>query len=199
MAKFIQLTSFWLLTLTFLQGMPVRARALTAERLRCEYLANPIGMDETRPRLSWMVTSDQRGQKQIAYHILVAGDPEALNQHRGDLWDSGKVVGSQTVNIVYDGKPLGSRQRCYLEGQSVGQGRQSLGVERARTLVHGSAHERGVERAVYQLSGHHTGVQGYKIPVSAPVPASIGRSLPPGNPFAGPRSTPRRSAFTSCT
>ena len=37
--------------------------------LRCEYLQDPLGIDETQPRLSWRVESDQRGQKQTAYRV----------------------------------------------------------------------------------------------------------------------------------
>ena len=42
-------------------------------QLRCEYLENPLGIDATQPRLSWIVESNERGQKQTAYQIIVAG------------------------------------------------------------------------------------------------------------------------------
>ncbi|MHB8902711.1 MAG: family 78 glycoside hydrolase catalytic domain, partial [Thermoguttaceae bacterium] len=88
------------------------AGALKVERLRCEYLADPLGIDETAPRLSWIVTSDQRGQRQTAYRILVAGSEESLVADRGDLWDSGRVESGETVNVVYAGRALASRQKC---------------------------------------------------------------------------------------
>ena len=50
---------------------------------------------------------------QSAYQILVAGSKEALASGIGDLWDSGKVESSKTAQVVYEGKPLRSRQRCY--------------------------------------------------------------------------------------
>lgn len=81
--------------------------------LRCEYLANPLGIDEGRPRLSWQVTSAERGQRQTAYQIVVASEEATLKKGHGDLWDSGRVASEETVNVVYAGKPLGSRQRCY--------------------------------------------------------------------------------------
>ena len=31
--------------------------------LRCEYFANPLGIDATQPRLSWVMESDQRGER----------------------------------------------------------------------------------------------------------------------------------------
>ncbi len=86
---------------------------LTPVQLRCEYLVNPLGMDEQHPRLSWLVESSQRGQRQTAYQILVASDEGLLRKDRGDLWDTRKVAGDETTGIVYGGKALASQQRCF--------------------------------------------------------------------------------------
>ncbi len=86
---------------------------LIPSSLRCEYLENPVGLDELKPRLTWVVSSEERGQHQTAYHILVAGTPEKLAAGEGDLWDSGKVKSDQTVNVVYAGNLLTSRMRCH--------------------------------------------------------------------------------------
>lgn len=87
--------------------------ATTVGRLRCEYLDNPLGIDTTRPRLSWELASDERGQSQSAYRVLVASTPEKLAQGEGDLWDSGKVASGETAQVEYGGKALTSRQGCY--------------------------------------------------------------------------------------
>jgi alpha-L-rhamnosidase len=55
----------------------------------------------------------QRGLKQTAYQILVASSEELLKQDKGDLWDSGKVMSDQSVNVEYAGKSLTSNQRCF--------------------------------------------------------------------------------------
>lgn len=81
--------------------------------LRCEMLSNPLGVDVPRPRLSWKLESQERDQMQTAYHILVASAPETLAQNRGNLWDSGKVLSSQSVWISYQGIPLSSGMGCY--------------------------------------------------------------------------------------
>ncbi len=86
---------------------------LQVENLRCEYRVNPVGMDVVEPRLSWTLASDQRGQKQTAYHILVASSVETLDRDAGDLWDSGKVVSDATLHVAYAGKPLRSRMRAW--------------------------------------------------------------------------------------
>ncbi|MDB4055275.1 glycoside hydrolase family 78 protein [Akkermansiaceae bacterium] len=81
--------------------------------LRCEYHNNPLGIDITSPRLSWISQSDNRGWKQSAYQILVASSQENLDQDRGDLWDSGKTQAGQSIQIPYAGKPLLSHGQCF--------------------------------------------------------------------------------------
>ena len=86
---------------------------LSAARLRCEALTNPLAVAHPRPRLSWIVQSDQRNQRQTAYQILAASSPGLLTQNRGDLWDSGKVFSDETINIEYNGRSLTPTQRCW--------------------------------------------------------------------------------------
>lgn len=86
---------------------------LVADRLRCEYLVDPLGIDVRQPRLSWALTCQQRCQKQTAFQVLVASSPELLGQDKGDLWDSGRVVSDQSVHVVYSGRPLDSRVQCH--------------------------------------------------------------------------------------
>ena len=87
--------------------------ALLPVELRCEYHPNPLGIDEAQPRLTWRVESPERGQKQTAHQVLVASSEDALSKNNGDLWDSGKVAGGETANVVYAGKPLASRTQCF--------------------------------------------------------------------------------------
>lgn len=81
--------------------------------LRTEYAQHPLGLDVTRPRLSWILTSEDRGQVQTAYRVLIASDPARLASGDGDIWDSGKVASDQSVNVPYQGPPLSSKARYY--------------------------------------------------------------------------------------
>ena len=95
---------------------PASNPALTPDRLRCEYLANPLGIDTTLPRLSWKlraVDPEARRLRQTAYQVQVASSPEVLVAGDADLWDSGKVDSDETIGIVYAGKKLESRSRCH--------------------------------------------------------------------------------------
>ena len=96
-------------------------------RLRCEYLTNPLGMDERLPRLSWEIgalDAQSRGLKQTAWQILVASSEELLKQNRGDLWDSGRVESGESTHVVYAGAPLRSRLRCHWKVRVWDQRRQ---------------------------------------------------------------------------
>ncbi|CAN5400315.1 family 78 glycoside hydrolase catalytic domain [soil metagenome] len=94
-------------------GLPLSALAMTPAKLRCEYLMNPLGIGETKPRLSWIVESPVRGDVQTAYRVRVASSPKMLAKGQGDLWDSGAVASGETVGVEYGGKPLGSRQQAW--------------------------------------------------------------------------------------
>ena len=81
--------------------------------LRCEYLVNPLGIDVTNPRLSWMLESAERCTTQTAFRVLVSSSEDVLAHDQGDLWDSGRIESDQSIHIVYAGAPLTSRLRCF--------------------------------------------------------------------------------------
>jgi alpha-L-rhamnosidase len=78
--------------------------------LRCEYLAEPLGLDERLPRLSWRLEDARAGARQTAWQVVAASTPELLEQ-KPDLWDSGRVLGDTCLDIVWAGRRLTSRQR----------------------------------------------------------------------------------------
>src|SRR4051812_45937461 len=86
---------------------------LFAHDLRCEYRTASVGIDNPRPRLSWILSSDVRGQRQSAYQVLVSSSADWLAADQGDLWDSGKRLSDESVQIAYAGKALASRQACF--------------------------------------------------------------------------------------
>ncbi len=86
---------------------------VSIDKPRCEYQIDPLGIGVAKPRLSWILQSPERGEKQTAYQVLVASSPEILAKEQGDLWDSGRVDGDQTIHVPYAGKPLRSRMQCF--------------------------------------------------------------------------------------
>jgi alpha-L-rhamnosidase len=93
-------------------GAPNALAAAVAD-LRCEYLVDPEGIDAQPPRVSWILESTARGEKQIAYQILAASTADNLNHDRGDLWDSGRVESDQSTLVSYAGRPLDSFDECF--------------------------------------------------------------------------------------
>jgi len=87
--------------------------SLAAFNLKCENLLNPLGIEFPAPQLSWQLKAASRNQKQSAYQIVASDNEADLNHDKGSLWDSGKILSDQTVNIPYQGKPLISRLVVY--------------------------------------------------------------------------------------
>ena len=83
--------------------------------LRCEYQADPIGIDNRTPMLSWLFHSsnpDARGLKQSAYHILVASSKKYLDKEQGDMWDSG-IIRSDKNQVIYEGISFKSQETFF--------------------------------------------------------------------------------------
>src|SRR5271166_1871910 len=94
--------------------------AFRPEQLRCEYRANPQGIDSTEPRLSWLLTptnAKARGLHQTAYRVLVASTAAALAANTADLWDSGKVASAASIHVAYAGRQLNSGAAAYWKVQ----------------------------------------------------------------------------------
>ena len=87
------------------------AAALVPAGLRTEAQTDPPAIQTAQPRLSWVpraAAAQDTGKAQSAYRILAASSAAILAQDRGDLWDTGKVVSSRTIEIPYSGQPLHS-------------------------------------------------------------------------------------------
>ena len=72
---------------------------IKATNLKCEYLADPLGIDITAPRLFW---NAEGAEKQSAYRVVAYTDGATM-------WDSGKVVTSK-MNTQFP-VPFSARQR----------------------------------------------------------------------------------------
>ena len=71
---------------------------LNPVRLRTEYKQNPIGMDEKCPRFSYELNGNSKYQ--TAYRILVE------DEQGSQMWDSGFVQDSRSLQIEYKGATL---------------------------------------------------------------------------------------------
>lgn len=91
--------------------------SLMAAALRVDTLTDPIGLGDSSPSLSWSFSSEEHSGSpdahQTAYEIRVASSLARLEHP--DLWDSGKVLSSDTEDIAYGGAPLRSREDAVWE------------------------------------------------------------------------------------
>lgn len=94
-----------------------RTAAIRPDRLRCESIENPLGVEQINPRLSWVLDSAARDQRQSAYRVLVSSTDRGLKRGEADLWDSGVVQSRATAHIEYAGRPLAARDRCHWKVQ----------------------------------------------------------------------------------
>jgi alpha-L-rhamnosidase len=112
--KRILLMFFFFLSMAFAENKIDRGeKYFNVIDLKCEYAADPIGIDIQNPQLSWRIESEKRGILQTAYQVLVADSQTKLDQDIADVWNSGKIVSSKSAGILYKGKELESRKRYY--------------------------------------------------------------------------------------
>ncbi|AYY12568.1 alpha-L-rhamnosidase [Actinobacteria bacterium YIM 96077] len=89
---------------------PQEAPQLTPFGLMCDHRVTPLGIDEPRPRLSWKLASDRRGDRQVGYRVVVMLPPDHLNGTGRVVWDTDWRDGDATA-VDYDGAPLQSSTR----------------------------------------------------------------------------------------
>ena len=107
----------------------------------CEYLNNPVGIDLAQPRFSWVIKSDVRGQKQTGYQILVADQPDLLDQDKADLWDSGRIYSDQSAHVRYAGSPLASHQTYYWKVRVWDKDKKPSAFSKIQTFITAFLHD----------------------------------------------------------
>ena len=73
--------------------------------LRVENMEQPLSIDTSMPRFSWLIQSDKQDVRQTAYQIVVSTD-------KGEVWNSGKVSSDQQLWVRYGGQPLKATIQC---------------------------------------------------------------------------------------
>jgi alpha-L-rhamnosidase len=99
-----------MVALVLLAGLAGAQAALSPVNMRCALRVNPLGIGDAALRLSWQLqgAGQLRGEMQSAYQIQAGSAAGAA-----DLWDSGKVTNSATLDVLYAGQPLTSGKKCF--------------------------------------------------------------------------------------
>jgi alpha-L-rhamnosidase len=100
-------------------GTGVGCRVVSAEtagpraaELKCEFQAEPLGVDTAQPRLSWIGLQKERGAIQSGYEVQVSTNPQELAKGTQTVFDSGRVQSSSEM-VVYAGEALSSNRDYY--------------------------------------------------------------------------------------
>ena len=81
---------------------------LKVAALKVEGRENLQGLESPHPRLSWRIEASSRGVVQTAYQILVASSLKNIQSNKGDVWNSGQVKSSKSLNVIYQGDSVKS-------------------------------------------------------------------------------------------
>ena len=106
------IAAVWTASIVLVSGVGTPGAPLTVKNLRCEYKADPIGMDVGKPRLSWELENQERSVLETSYEIRVAQSEADLAKGKL-LWDSGRQLSEASVQVEYGGPALESRRIYY--------------------------------------------------------------------------------------
>lgn len=82
------------------------------KNLKCNYKINPIGIGHGKIYLSWEIYSLKENTYQTAYQIEASNSLENL-LNKKVIWTSGKISSDSSINVVYKGPEIKSRERIY--------------------------------------------------------------------------------------
>ncbi|MEI3106707.1 MAG: hypothetical protein V8T16_14740 [Parabacteroides merdae] len=115
---------YYCLLLSFLWGFVFFVSGqerISVCNLWCEYLEDPVAVENEKPLLVWQLQSSGQAKSQTAYRILVASSPSLLAKGESGF------LGFRENNIFpfqpgrgFGGKPLDSRQSAFLESDGLG-------------------------------------------------------------------------------
>ena len=82
---------------------------MKVENLTVEYQKASLGLDKHAPRISWKLQDNRRNAGQSAYQIQVGRDEKFEDL----MWDTGKVLSEQSVQLSYGGPALEKFEKYY--------------------------------------------------------------------------------------
>jgi len=81
--------------------------------LRVDNQKTPLGIDDPAPHFSWQLHDPARGAMQTAYVVQVASSAGRLETDDADIWTSGRMESSESINIPYAGPALKPSTRYF--------------------------------------------------------------------------------------
>ncbi|MDQ3845354.1 MAG: family 78 glycoside hydrolase catalytic domain, partial [Bacteroidota bacterium] len=89
------------------------ASPLQPDQLTCEYIRNPLGISEQKPRFTWTLKATERNARQSAYEVIVSDNAMAVQRGKGTAWESSRIASGENIQVEYNGQPLKPFTRYY--------------------------------------------------------------------------------------
>ena len=124
---------------------PSGASAVRPDALRCEYRSNPLGIDETAPRLSWQVLAVKpRFARPRAERLPRARRLHRSRSARGQGRPVGYGQGARAISaqVEYPRQAARLRVEAFWQVQRVGPAGQASDWSETGALVHGAVSPR---------------------------------------------------------
>lgn len=148
--------SRWLCLLPVLLLSPLRADTMPSG-LMVDLLAHPerTTVADTAPEFTWIFKPGTRGENQRAYQIIVASSAAMAAAGIGNVWDSGKVTSSESVNVPFGGAALTRGSTYYWRVRTWGTaGSASSWSDTQAFTIESTAPQSGA-RSIYKASANN--------------------------------------------
>jgi len=122
-------------------ALPMAVHAANAPSgLLCDLLEHPeeVIITNTRPQFGWIYNPSFRNDSQSGYHIIVASSEKLADADVGDVWDSGWIGNSVSINVPYTGAPLAVGADFFWRVQTADTARQVSQFSVAQHFITGS-------------------------------------------------------------
>ena len=130
-----------ILCLLCLAGPMASQAANAPDGLLCDLLAHPeeTVITNTAPHFGWIYHPSLPNDAQTGYRIVVASVPKLADAGKGDVWDSGWISNSASINVPYGGAPLAIGADLYWRVQTADSTGQASSFSPAQHFITGSA------------------------------------------------------------
>ncbi|WP_215224099.1 alpha-L-rhamnosidase [Echinicola shivajiensis] len=98
-------------TFLFLFVFQAFAQKIKIEKLLVENRVSPIGIDNPKPKFTWIISSSSKDISQSSYEVQVSASEK--NFKANIIWESGLIDSEQSVKVPYEGPELSSSKSYY--------------------------------------------------------------------------------------
>jgi len=89
------------------------SQSFTLKNLRTNNHNSPIGIDQKPPVFSWETGTTVRGFMQTACQVIITDNYSSAENGIGNIWNSGKIRTSQSIQFAYGGNQLLPEKKYY--------------------------------------------------------------------------------------